>query len=105
QAAHAAPRQGAQPQPGARLMSESSAAAVKPVDLPEHMREPALIEGPHTDLTLTNTILAPVWRDPMKGWWMLLSITGTFLGILGLSIAYLLITGVGVWGNNSPCYW
>jgi molybdopterin-containing oxidoreductase family membrane subunit len=73
--------------------------------IPEHMLEPPLIEGPQTDRKLTDSILHPVWRDPQKGWLMLISITGTFLGILILCITYLILTGVGVWGNNSPVYW
>ncbi len=80
----------------------SGAAAVK---VPPHMIEPPLIEGPQTDRTLTDSILHPVWRDPGRGWWMMLGITSTFLGILLLCITYLLLTGVGVWGNNSPVYW
>jgi Ni/Fe-hydrogenase subunit HybB-like protein len=31
------------------------------------------------------------------------ALTGT--GILGASIAYLLWTGVGIWGNNNPVGW
>ena len=75
------------------------------LEIPEHMRETPLIEGPQTDRTLTDSILHPVWRDPGRGWWMALAVTSTFLGILTLCIAYLLLTGVGVWGNNSPVYW
>ena len=73
--------------------------------IPEHMLETPLIEGPQTDRTLPDSILNPVWRDPQKGWLMLITITGTFLGILLLCITYLILTGVGVWGNNSPVYW
>ena len=73
-------------------------------EVPEHMREAPLIEGPQSDRTLTDTILHPVWRDPGPGWWMMLSISATLLGLLVLCITYLIIAGVGVWGNNSPCY-
>jgi hypothetical protein len=29
----------------------------------------------------------------------------SFTGVLGLAIGYLLWTGIGVWGNNSPVAW
>jgi len=86
-------------------MSAEAAEKVEPSEVPEHMRESALIIGPQTDRTLNDSILLPVWRDPGRGWWMMLSITGSLLGVLTLCIAYLLLTGVGVWGNNSPVYW
>jgi Ni/Fe-hydrogenase subunit HybB-like protein len=40
-----------------------------------------------------------------RNWWVAFAITSTFTGILFLSIAYLFWQGVGVWGNNAPCYW
>ncbi len=84
-------------------MASSSAAEKR--EVPPHMIEPPLISGPQTDRTLTDSILHPVWRDPGRGWWMMLGVTSMFLGVLVLCITYLLMTGVGVWGNNSPVYW
>jgi hypothetical protein len=82
-----------------------ASAAAEKIEVPASMQEPPLIEGQQTDRSLNDSILGPVWMDPQKGWLMLITITGTFLGILTLCITYLILTGVGVWGNNSPVYW
>src|SRR4051794_31559874 len=38
-------------------------------------------------------------------WKIGFAISGSFLGILGICLGYLVTTGVGVWGNNQPCSW
>ena len=40
-----------------------------------------------------------------KIWWILLLLAMSLLGILGGLINHLLMSGVGVWGNNNPAYW
>ena len=47
---------------------------------------------------------AKVFETPMK-YWIALSITGTVLAMLGGMLAYLVSTGIGVWGNNRPIGW
>ena len=42
---------------------------------------------------------------PPKSWYIAFAISLVFLGILGAMIGYLITTGVGVWGNNSPVFW
>jgi molybdopterin-containing oxidoreductase family membrane subunit len=40
-----------------------------------------------------------------RGWWILFGLAATWTGILGATIAYLLWSGIGIWGNNSPVGW
>ena len=43
-------------------------------------------------------------RAPV-GWWVVFGTALLFLGILGLSVGYLVWNGIGSWGNNSPVGW
>ncbi|MFH1466297.1 MAG: NrfD/PsrC family molybdoenzyme membrane anchor subunit [Pseudomonadota bacterium] len=42
---------------------------------------------------------------PPLAWWIALAGSLTLLGLFGVMIAYLLVTGVGVWGLNNPVGW
>jgi Ni/Fe-hydrogenase subunit HybB-like protein len=51
-------------------------------------------------------IVSKVTEEPAPmGWWILFGISATGTGILGATVAYLLWTGIGIWGNNSPVAW
>ncbi len=40
-----------------------------------------------------------------RWWWISIGITGTIALLTPLLLCYLVATGVGVWGNNSPVFW
>jgi Ni/Fe-hydrogenase subunit HybB-like protein len=65
-----------------------------------------VIEPGHTFKTITDKISAIVLvrRQPIA-WFVTLAIG--FLGVnaLGVSVAYLFLKGVGIWGNNVPVGW
>jgi len=44
-------------------------------------------------------------RETPRKYWIALSITGSILLMLGGMLAYLVSTGIGVWGNNRPIGW
>jgi molybdopterin-containing oxidoreductase family membrane subunit len=71
---------------------------------PEIAPEP-LIEGPDDDLTLTDTVFAPVWKPTAKGWWLLFMICLGGTGMLFSAIGWTVYKGIGVWGNNIPVAW
>jgi molybdopterin-containing oxidoreductase family membrane subunit len=71
---------------------------------PEIAPEP-LIEGPDDDLTLTDTVFAPVWKPTAKGWWFLFMICLGGTGMLFSAIGWTVYKGIGVWGNNIPVAW
>src|SRR5450631_2211945 len=58
------------------------------------------------DLTEQISVIVEgdVVKTPLK-YWITLAITASVTGILGLMLGYLLVTGIGVWGNNRPVGW
>ena len=55
------------------------------------------------DVTEAVSIISEVTTH--RNWYIALAITGSITGMMGLMIAYLIVTGVGVWGNNAPVGW
>jgi Ni/Fe-hydrogenase subunit HybB-like protein len=55
---------------------------------------------------LTDVVLrvAEAKRPPI-GWYIAFTIAVGMLGILGISIAWLFWTGIGIWGNMHPVVW
>jgi Ni/Fe-hydrogenase subunit HybB-like protein len=61
----------------------------------------------HTDFgSVTNKICSVnEARVPPRAWYITFGISVFFLVVLGLMVAYLFATGVGVWGNQNPVAW
>jgi len=51
---------------------------------------------------ITSVILT---KKPPRGWYIGLGISGLLMGVLMLSVGYLLMKGVGIWGINVPVGW
>jgi molybdopterin-containing oxidoreductase family membrane subunit len=76
------------------------------VSAPSDPIEPRpLIEGAHSDRTINDSLLDHVWRGAGKGWWACFTVAVGMLGLLGISLGYTVIKGIGVWGNNIPVGW
>jgi Ni/Fe-hydrogenase subunit HybB-like protein len=45
------------------------------------------------------------WKKTPKAWWVMISITSSLLVLLVCMLTYLVVRGIGVWGNNSPAGW
>src|SRR3954468_10874270 len=69
-----------------------------------HVR-PRLVEGNPTIGQVTETVSKIVESRTQYSWYIALGVTGGITGILGLMLAYLVMTGIGVWGNNQPVGW
>ena len=54
---------------------------------------------------VTEKVTSLAYRKPGLSWWIALFISLNLFGLLNLTILYLLLTGVGVWGNNQPVAW
>jgi molybdopterin-containing oxidoreductase family membrane subunit len=54
--------------------------------------------------TVANVVERP-WREMPKAWYVALAISLGMLGIFAISIGWLLLTGVGIWGNNNTEGW
>src|SRR5678816_3449740 len=69
-------------------------------------RTPAVITPGHTFESVTETISHAVLskRTPI-GWFFGFFIAFLLLMVLNMTIANLLLTGIGIWGNNIPVGW
>jgi len=69
---------------------------------------PTLVEG-NNDFTSVTQMVAGIPEQPVektdKLWIALFTASLGVLGLLGVCLAYLIYTGVGVWGNNNPVFW
>ncbi|MBW2462681.1 MAG: hydrogenase, partial [Deltaproteobacteria bacterium] len=54
---------------------------------------------------VTEAVARVTENKAPRGWWILFIGALGFLAILNVALGYLLATGVGSWGNNSPVAW
>src|ERR687886_599041 len=74
-------------------------------DTPIHVT-PAVIEPGHTFGSVTDKISALVLRKRTPfGWFVGFAISFVMTGMLMGTITYLVLTGIGIWGNNQPVGW
>jgi len=68
---------------------------------------PIPVLGPgQTYASVTEKISAIVLTGPMPpSWWIGLGISLILLGLFLVSVWYLLVTGIGIWGTNIPVGW
>jgi molybdopterin-containing oxidoreductase family membrane subunit len=74
---------------------------------PGDVRIPAPLIGPgHTSRTITDKLVALVLtRNTPLAWFAFMAVGFTLLMALTVSIVYLLLKGVGIWGTNIPVGW
>ena len=67
---------------------------------------PPVIEAGHTFGTVTDKISALVLRRRTPiGWFIGFTLSFMIAGMLMMTIAYLVLKGIGIWGNNVPVGW
>ena len=67
---------------------------------------PSVIEPGHTFGTVTDKISTLVLRKRTPiGWYFGFLLSFAVMNVLMFTIAYLLLTGIGIWGNNVPVGW
>ena len=72
----------------------------------EPARRKAVIGPGHSLASVTDKISAIVLtHETSRGWWLALAIGSMGVALLGMSVAWLLIRGTGVWGINQPVGW
>src|SRR3954464_14047463 len=84
----------------------AAAAATDPAMAALLARTPAVIAPGHTFESVTDSISHIVLskRTPI-GWFLGFAIAFVLLMVLNVTIAKLLLTGIGIWGNNVPVGW
>ena len=66
----------------------------------------AVIAPGHTFGSVTDKISAIVLtRKTTRGWWLGFLVSFALMNLLMVSIAYLLVKGIGIWGINIPVGW
>ena len=82
-------------------------AVANDIKVPEKnpLAKPLLIEGPQTYATLTEQVSSVVEGKTPRNWYIgfAISLGGTLM--MWSLLAYLVLTGIGVWGNNQPVGW
>ena len=66
---------------------------------------PPLVLGNPTYGDVTNTVSDIVERKTPKKWFIAFGISASLTLLLGAMLGYLVLNGIGVWGNNSPVGW
>jgi Ni/Fe-hydrogenase subunit HybB-like protein len=64
-----------------------------------------LVEGDRDFRSITDLVVGVTERKPPIGWYIIFTIALGLLGLLGVSIAWLLWKGTGIWGLNNPVAW
>jgi Ni/Fe-hydrogenase subunit HybB-like protein len=67
---------------------------------------PPVIAPGHTFSSVTDKISAIVLtRKTPAGWWLGFGVTFLLTVLLFVSLSYLVVEGIGIWGNNIPVGW
>lgn len=65
-----------------------------------------MLGGNHTYGSLTSIIANVILNPRISVWWVAaLGFSLALLGLLGVSLIWLFLNGVGIWGNNQPVGW
>ncbi len=85
-----------------------STTGIRPEDTmsDDPRRRAPLVTGSPTFSTVTEVIcrVAEAPKTPLA-WYVAMVVSGAFAGLFLVLTGHLLVTGVGVWGNNAPVYW
>jgi Ni/Fe-hydrogenase subunit HybB-like protein len=84
-------------------MADSAPAATQ---TPASGGIPPVLAPGHTFATITDKITSVVLtRHTPIGWYLAFLLAVSISGILAVSLTYLVVEGIGIWGNNQPVGW
>ena len=64
-----------------------------------------LVTGGEDWTSVTDLVSRPVETKPPSGWYVVFGISLALTALLVISVCYLFIEGVGIWGLNNPVSW
>ncbi|MCS7032726.1 MAG: hydrogenase, partial [Phycisphaerae bacterium] len=64
-----------------------------------------LVLGGKSFSDVTRIVSRVALEEPPGWWYLAFAVSLGLLALLGICIGYLMLTGVGVWGNNQPVAW
>src|SRR5437773_9639340 len=64
-----------------------------------------LVLGNKNFADVTDTVTSITLHKTPRAWYVAFILALGLLGLFFLTIGYLVLTGVGVWGNNQPVAW
>ncbi|MCH2132555.1 MAG: polysulfide reductase NrfD [Phycisphaerales bacterium] len=68
-------------------------------------RAPLVLQHTSFDTVTSEICRVNEAKKPPMAWYVTMAISSALAMMLGALIGYLIITGVGVWGNNNPVMW
>ena len=69
-------------------------------------QRPPLVTGRQDSASVTETVCSVAEQArPPAAWYLAFAVSSSLTLALLAAIVYLIVTGVGVWGNNSPVFW
>ncbi|MBX9742598.1 MAG: polysulfide reductase NrfD [Chthoniobacterales bacterium] len=71
----------------------------------KQVQRPPLVLNKRTMAWISSYVSTIVESDTPRWWWISIAITSPIALLTPLLLCYLVSTGVGVWGNNSPVAW
>jgi molybdopterin-containing oxidoreductase family membrane subunit len=86
-------------------MADSSAAQLLPAEATAPVLRLPLVQEGRTPRDVTEDICRPLEGRPTALWWVGLFLALSALGLGIVAVAYLLRTGIGVWGLNRTVGW
>jgi molybdopterin-containing oxidoreductase family membrane subunit len=91
----------------ATLLPAPPAVPTPPAPAPAHAEpgDPPVILGHKTPRDVTEDVCRPLERRPGKAWWAAFLVAASMLAVGLVSIGYLFLTGIGVWGLNRTVGW
>lgn len=88
------------------MSTVSISSQIEPQVLAEAIERAQLVQGANDFTTVTDKVCRISERASAPRWWYpLFAVMSTLALIFFGLIGYLIVTGVGVWGNRSPVFW
>src|SRR5688572_2514108 len=89
------------------IYSEPNSVIYREIDNTQEIpgKRGPLVLGGHDLKGITDVVTNVNLKPALTGWYIGFAVSAMLFSVYGLSVLYLLTTGVGVWGNNASVAW